>query len=857
MRKKQSKKVRLSEFVIPSHYKIHLTPDLENFTFMGTEEISIDIQKPSKKITLHSAEIEILSAEFIQKQKNFSAKVSYQDSEEAATLTLVSTVKGSGVLKLKFAGILNDKMRGFYRSRYEHAGKTYHMGVTQFESTDARRAFPCFDEPSQKAIFDLSLTVPSDRTVISNTIETEIAEHEGGFKTVKFAPSPKMSSYLLAFIVGHFEHIERKTKSGVLVRIYVTPGKKFQAEFALTAAVGCIEFYEDYFKIPYPLPTIDLVAIPDFAAGAMENWGAVTYRETALLVDPENTSAANKQWVALVIAHELAHQWFGNLVTMEWWTHLWLNEGFASYMEYVAVDHLFPKWKVWNQFVFIEHAKGLALDGLANTHPIEVKVQHPAEISEIFDAVSYSKGAAIIRMLAEFLGEEIFKKGLRAYLTKHKYGNASTGDLWKSLEKASGKPVGNIMKNWTGKAGYPLLSFESVGKSLKATQERFFSSGHIKNKDKVLWLTPFSIITESGSSPKFSLLEGKMLKIDSPKKGEWFKANFGETSFLRVKYSASNLKLLEKPISEKSGKLTESDRYGIIRDAFALCEAGQIPTSEVLKLALSYKKDDSFAVWLEIVAQILRLGSLLSGESYFEEFRAYSRGLLSEIIKKVAWEKIENETHEQTLLRSTALYAAGKSGDQSTIKRAQEIFTESKTSGKKIESDLRGVVYNLVAENGGKPEYQEFMHMYEKASLQEEKDRILRALCSFRDVGLLTQTLAFTFSKMVKDQDSFRGVALIFSNPIGRELVWNYLRDHWVDIVVRYSGGHLFVRFVSPLSDFKTYEKAQEVKDFFSKNPTAGVTRTVAQVVEQINSNAAWLARDSDKIKTFLASQSR
>ena len=278
------------------------------------------------------------------------------------------------------------------------------------------------------------------------------------FKTVRFTPSPEMSSYLLAFIVGHFEYIEKKTKEGVLVRVFVTPGKLKQAEFALDVAARTISFYSNYFGIPYPLPVLDLIAIPDFAAGAMENWGAVTYRETAVLVDPLETSTHNKQWVALVIAHELAHQWFGNLVTMEWWTHLWLNEGFASYMEYVAIDKLFPKWKVWTQFIFIEQGRGLSLDGLKNSHAIEIDVNHPAEISEIFDAVSYSKGASVIRMLAEYLGENNFRKGLKHYLEKHAYKNASTNDLWDAFEKVSDKPVKRIMTNWTRK---PRISFNN------------------------------------------------------------------------------------------------------------------------------------------------------------------------------------------------------------------------------------------------------------------------------------------------------------------------------------------------------------------------------------------------------------
>ena len=370
--------VRLSKDIIPTEYEIELKPDLENFTFEGVETIHLDILKKTKVLTLHSKEIEIATAElYIDNAKTF-AKISYNEKKETASFTFPKFIPtGNNKLTLVFKGVLNDKMRGFYRSRFQINGKEQHMATTQFEATDARRAFPCFDEPAQKAVFHVSLIIPKGRTAISNTLPVSVAEHEGGYDIVKFSPTPKMSTYLLAFIVGDFEFIESKTKRGVRIRVYTTPGKKHQADFALSCAVKTLEFYEDYFAIKYPLLVLDLIAIPDFQSGAMENWGAITYRESALLVDEEHSSISNKQWVALVIAHELAHQWFGNLVTMEWWTHLWLNEGFASYIEYLAVDKLFPKWDIWTQFSTNELGSALRLDALVSTHPIEIPVHPP------------------------------------------------------------------------------------------------------------------------------------------------------------------------------------------------------------------------------------------------------------------------------------------------------------------------------------------------------------------------------------------------------------------------------------------------------------------------------------------------
>ncbi|MEK7573021.1 MAG: M1 family metallopeptidase [Patescibacteria group bacterium] len=851
--KKKATNVRLEKHVIPQRYSIHLAPDLDNFIFDGEEEIVLEITKEINSMILHCAEIEILKAEFIRGRKVLPAKVSYDPKMETVRFDFAQNLsEGNGVLKISFKGILNDKMRGFYRSKYELDGKTHHMAVTQFESTDARRAFPCFDEPAHKAIFDVSLKIPSDRTAISNTIEETVLEHEGGYKIVKFVPSPKMSSYLLAFIVGHFEYIERKTEEGVLVRVFVTPGKKKQAEFALDVAVKTLSFYSKYFKIPYPLPVLDMIAIPDFAAGAMENWGAVTYRETAILVDPEHTSTHNKQWVALVIAHELAHQWFGNLVTMEWWTHLWLNEGFASYIEYLAVDNIFPKWNVWTQFVFMDHSRALLLDGLLNTHAVEVPVNHPAEISEIFDAVSYSKGATIIRMLAEYLGEKDFRDGLSHYLKKHSYSNASTTDLWDALSKVSGKPVGKIMENWIRKPGYPLIKLNIKNKKLKISQERFFSSPLIKQRDKTLWMAPVSLISSEKKEPEYYLLENQK-KIINLKKSGWMKINSGEKSFFRVSYPSSLLKTLENPIRKKV--LSEEDRFGIVRDAFALSQAGKISTADFLRTASFYEKDDSYIVWMEIASDLLQLSKLLYGQKYYPAFNKYMAEILKNIVKKVGWNKKSNEPYSFTLLRSIVIYAMGATEDRKTIDKAIKVFDKT-LKGAKVDPDLRAVSYRLIAENGGEKDYTRLEEIYKETSFQEEKDRVLRALCSFKDEKLLMKALRLSMSKDARSQDLLKAISAVWANPWGRYVAWDFLKSQWKEIAKRFEGGHLFARFIQPAENFVTEKDAKDVEEFFKKNPALGIERTIAQALEQIRSNAIWLKRDGEKIAKFLKERS-
>jgi puromycin-sensitive aminopeptidase len=841
MKLKPKTSIRLPNYVVPKRYLITLFPDLQKFTFSGEEEIILELKESVKEIILHAIELKITSAEIIKPKKIRSAKITYDEKSETAMIAFDKIIsKGEVKLKLTFTGILNDKMRGFYRSKYLHDGKNQHMAVTQFESTDARRAFPSFDEPAKKAIFDVRLVIPEDHVAISNTVETKISEHSAGYNMVTFEPTPKMSTYLLAFIVGRFEHIEAKTKMGKRVRVFITPGKKLQAKFALETAVKVLEFYEDYFDIPYPMPVLDLIAIPDFASGAMENWGAVTFRETTLLVDENLSSTINKQHIAYVIAHELAHMWFGNLVTMEWWTHLWLNEGFATYIGYLAIDNVFPEWEIWTQFVYMDHAKALELDGLKNTHSIEIEVHHPAEISEIFDTISYEKGASIIRMLATYLGKEVFRKGLHNYLQKHKYSNASTVDLWMSLEKVSGKKVKQIMENWTRKPGYPLVEIsENIGK-LKLTQTRFLSSPLSAKEisDNTLWSIPLDSF----------LFSKKSLFI--PRHKGWIKLNRGETSFIRIKYPSLLLRLLEEPITKKI--LREEDRYGLIRDAFFLAQSGHSSTVDALSLAQTFEKENSFIVWAEIASNLRTIDNLIFGQPFHDDYKAFCRKVFKSIARRVGWSKDPRESHSRTLLRSVALSIHGSSGDKDTLAKAREIFKEIYSGKSEIDSDLRGVVYNLVAENGENEEYMKLKELYEKTSLQEEKDRFFRALCSFKDVNLLTKTLDLAFSEQMRAQDRFKAISFIWANPAGQDLAWEYVKKNWASITKTFVGGHLYSRFIKPAVYFTDSKKALEIEDFFKKNPSIGLERTIAQVTEQIRANDLWLKRDKKSINYFL-----
>ena len=828
--------VRLSKNVVPIEYDLQLQPDLENFTFEGIEIIKLSVLKATKTFTLHSKGLEIETVEIATGGEKIFAKISYNEQNETATFLFPKIIPaGRKKLTLVFRGILNDKMRGFYRSCYFVDGKKCHMATTQFEATDARRAFPCFDEPAHKAVFHISLIVPKGKTSISNTLPISIQEHSAGYEIVKFAPTPKMSTYLLAFIVGDFEFLEKKSNRGVLVRVYTTPGKKHQAKFALDVTVQVLEFYEKYFNIPYPLNTLDMIAIPDFTSLAMENWGAITFREVGLLVDEIHTSVSTKELVAEVIAHELAHQWFGNLVTMEWWTHLWLNEGFASYIPYLAIDKLFPQWNIWERFTTDTLGIALRLDALKNTHPVEIEVHHPSEIGEIFDAVSYSKGASIIRMLANYLGEKDFRDGLRYYLKKHSYKNTETVHLWQAFAKVSKKPVAQMMKNWTSQPGYPVVKALMINKKINFSQNRFFASplSAKRAEDKM---------HSTGSAPT----EWKIPIIFKKNK-----VNFGETGFFRTAYSKDLLEKLREPIKNK--KLSAPDRLGVIRDLFALAEAGIISTTEALEFVSSYKNETNYTVWVELATGLARLEQILHKNlrlsTLLEKFIC---DLFSPLAENLGWNKKEGELHTDILLRSLAISRAGRSGDKKIITEAKKRFNKLQRGGH-INPDIRGAIYTVVASSGGIKEYKILIKKYKKETLHEEKNRIGDALGDFKNPKILEMACVFSISKDVRPQDTVGIISAVGLNASGRDIWWNFIRKNWKMLVSRYGdGGHTLSRLIKAIGGSAEEKHLKSFKKFFTTHPAPGAKRSVEQVLERLEGNVAWLKRDQKIIEKFL-----
>ncbi|MCH7786215.1 MAG: M1 family metallopeptidase, partial [Chloroflexi bacterium] len=774
----ESNAVMLPASVRPVRYRLTLEPNLSDFTFRGEESVDIEVLDPTSKVVLNSAEIAVQSCRLTLADGSTLTpqSISLDESEETVTFEFDSTIPtGAARLDIEFTGELNDRLHGFYRSAYVDAdGNERYMAATQFESTDARRAFPCWDEPALKATFDVTLKIPADLVAISNMPIVSETEEQAGVKVVHFAESPIMSTYLLVFIVGDLKAVEQEADGGTLIRIWAVRGKEEQGRFALETSVRLLTYFNEYFGIPFPLPKLDHLAIPDFAAGAMENWGAITYRETTLLVDPENSSAVTKQLVAAVISHEMAHMWFGDLVTMAWWNDLWLNESFASWMGDKAIDNLFPEWEMWTQFLTADTNTALSLDGLKSSHPIEQEVNNPAEIGELFDAISYSKGGSILRMLETFLGADAFQRGLHQYLTSHEYANARTEDLWNALADASGQPVATIMDTWVKQVGYPVLDVQvdrqDDGIDVSFSQSRFVYEDIVgeQEPDDSLWQVPVSVRTASDAEPVSTLMDESQAstRLTPASTDEWIKVNPLQTGFYRVKYSSDELARLTSPIRDLT--LPTNDRLGIQNDAYALAKAGHIPATDFLKLAEAYKNETDASVCSDLASNLGGMDRLLWDTPYYAKFQEYALSIFQPIGRRIGWDAGPDEGHLDALLRSTVLAQLGSYEDKATLNEASRRFEWYADDPAKVRPDIRGLVFTLAAKRGSGSTYETMWDIERKAASQEEKVRLLIALTQFDQPGLLRETLEKSLSDDVRAQDTITMITWSAATRIGR-----------------------------------------------------------------------------------------
>lgn len=843
---------RLFESFVPKNYQLELELDPEGRKFRGSVVITgRKTGRPSRRLTFHQKDLKILGASAVRHDKragNEEIKIDRINTHKAYDEVRLHSPSllypGDYTVTIHFSGKITDPMNGLYPCYFTHEGTDKILLATQFESHHAREVFPCIDEPEAKATFDLTLITPdSSETVLANTpaISQETVPADTG-KQVKttFETTPVMSTYLLAFAYGEVGFTEAQTTRGTTVRVYATPDNVGFTDFALKTAVGCLEFYEEYFDIPYPLEKCDMIALPDFASGAMENWGLITYREQTLLVDPKNTSLHTKQYVAMVVAHELAHQWFGNLVTMRWWTDLWLNEGFASWIEYLAVDHLFPDWDMWTQFIATEQQAALKLDALENTHPIEVPIKHPDEIRSIFDAISYSKGASVIHMLYGYLGAEDFRDGLRHYLKEHAYQNTSTVDLWSALEKASKKPVKKFMHAWTTLPGFPIISVVPEKSDVRISQERFYMQKPAET-DGSHW--PVPLLTEMGGPERLDI-SSRLIHTDHVKK-----LNMGQSGFYRTDYAPT----LTEALAETVADMQPLDRLGLLADVFETVKAGYSSAVEAVKLLERYEQEDNAAVWDIIASNIGEMRRILDSDELREALKPLIIRLTAKQLKRLGFAEKKTDTHFDKLLRPTILGLAASADEPSVLAWCQDSFKSAK-SPEAVHADLRSVVFNTAARHGDKKTFDKLLRWHHASTNSEDRVTLAAALTGFEQPELTDQALALIPTKAVRRQDAMYWLAYSFMNRHAKRAAWEWMQSHWAWLTKELGSDLSFYRApIYAARSFSSSEFIAEYDAFWKDKSTPALERSIKQGREMLDWQSAWRERDLQALLAHLA----
>jgi tricorn protease interacting factor F2/3 len=819
----------------PLNYKLTFEPDLKKFTFDGLESISINCKKSVNIITMNCAELKIKSCIVKSGQKIIESTPKINEKKEELQIKLGEKIRGLCTVDLEFEGILNDRLLGFYRSKYQQNGKTKYLATTQFEAADARRAFPCWDEPEAKATFEISIITDNKFTAISN-MPIKTKKKTGNKTTYNFQKTPLVSTYLIYLGVGEFEYLTGKAGK-IQIRVVTTKGNTSKGKFSLELGKKLLTSYEKYFGIKFPLPKLDLIAVPDFAAGAMENWGAITFRETILLYDPKTSSTRTKQFIAEVISHEIAHMWFGNLVTMKWWNDLWLNESFATFMATKFVDKFYPEWDLWNQFVEDAMNVAMGLDSLKTTHPIDVKVNSPAEIREIFDAISYDKGGCVLRMLENYVGEPNFQKGLKKYLSDFKYKNAKGQDLWDAIGKASGMPVTAMINTWLKQPGFPLVEINQDGNNLKIKQKRYLLESN-KKFSKGLWSIPLSLGLEKETSK--TLFSKKSMSVKLPKNTIGFVANYGRKGFYRVKYDEGILLDLKMLVDQK--RIPTIDRWAIQNDLFSLCVSGDEQVRNYLDFSDAYFDEDSYLASVNVAHNLASLYFRAFDEKFIEEIRSYAINYFRKILSNLGWEPQKSDKHTDALLRTFTIAVLGKMNDDSVTDEAIRKYQKFLKSPSSLSPDLIETICSIAAWNGNSKTFAELKKLYTNAKTMEEKLRFLGAMCGFQDKKLLVKTLNFSQTPEVRSQNMQLPIMKVAGNPYGEKVLWPWLKKNWKNINKKVGHGNpLFNRIVASIAGVADDSMENEIKLFFKNNPTPGTERTQSQTLERIRINSKFL----------------
>lgn len=864
----QESPYRLSENVSPSKYELEFVPDAEKGKFSGQEDIEMQVKKACTSIVMNAVDLMPSSAQILsEKNSAMPLQVKLDKSlERVSFLSAKPIAPGKYHLKCSFDGTLNDKLVGFYRSTFkDKQGKPHYLAVTQLESTDARRMFPCFDEPAFKSVFKIKAKIPKNQTAISNApVEKESIDEASSKKIVEFEETPRMSSYLLALLIGEFKSTELLESEGVPIKVWsVEPHDQTLGIYARDNAAKLLKYLNAYFGINYPWKKLDLIAIPDFQAGAMENPGAITFREKFLLLDEKKSSLSTRQDTVSIIAHEMAHLWFGDLVTMKWWDDIWLNEAFATWMAKKATDAVHPEWDAMSEF-YGNRLKAFFTDSLHATRSIQSPVIKPEDAEQMFDEITYVKGASVLRMLEHYLGANVFQNGVTAYLKEHAFGNATTNDLWSALQKSSAKPVKQIMDTWCKQPGYPLIQVKTddAGK-LKVDQSRFFLDGG--RSELQTWIVPmglreldtdgrknsseavksfYELLSHAGAAIALSTGNNNSDKS----KPACVSANASGNGFYRIDYPAAISKLLAK---KYLGSMTDGERLCFLSDHAALAIAGRIPVQNYLDLLKDYKSETNYAVLGALIDYMQQIHRFVD-PAVEQSFAKMVRFVLNDEYKLLGWEPKVDEPVPARLARARVFEALGTFGqDADVIGKARKQFADYLQNPASANPELLDAITHVVAYNGTNKDFEAMKKLWQTAKTPEQEHRNLYALALFRNEALVRATLELMLSKEVRSQDAPKIIGELFANDAANTATWNFVKSHWAQIKKQFAP-HMLAKLSEGPASLTSPAVYADVKAFFSVNKVSGGASSIARMLEKLRINVQFNQRCGKELNAWL-----
>lgn len=832
---------RLIDQFVPDHYDISLTLDRVGRAFHGCVTVQGILQKGSLELILHTKELTISSVTLDGKHADFKT-----NDHDELHITQNGLTAGHHTTVIAYSGNITDAMHGLYPCYYQHDGIKKELLATQFESHHAREVFPCIDEPEAKATFDVTLTTEQAITVLGN-MPTKWQRIENELLVTSFETSPKMSTYLLAWVTGEMHAKSATTNRGIDVNIWATPAQPAASlDFALDIAVRAIEFYENYFGTEYPLPKSDHVALPDFSSGAMENWGLITYREVALLADPATSSISSRQYIASVIVHELAHQWFGNLVTMKWWNNLWLNESFATLMQYIAVDGIEPDWNVWLDFTQEESIMALRRDSIDGVQSVQTEVHHPDEIGTLFDgAIVYAKGARLLHMLQHFVGDDVFQAGLKQYFKDFAYKNTEGDDLWNAIAKASGKDIRNLMNTWISQPGYPVVHVSQAGEQVTLTQEQFFASPH--EPSKRLWPIP---LNSSCSEMPVIFSAEKQTVVRHHRTP--LQLNVGGSAHFITHYDTE---LLGRLIDEvKTGSLDIVDRLQLLHEVTLLARGGVIPSVELLHLIDAYQNESTQQVWSIMSLVLAELRKFTEDNKDSEtKLRHYCSHLARKQYERLGWDAKKDETEDDTKLRSIILGLMIYGEDSDAVSTAKQLYANNKL--KDLNGELRPLIISTAVRYGDESIVDDLLKVYGSSQSGELRDDITYGVTSTKSnlkINILLEHIKDP--TIVRPQDAARWFVYLIRGHESREKAWLWIRGNWQWVIDTFSGDKSYDAYPRySAGALSTKKQLDEYKDFFlAKKSIVALTRSIEMGISEIEGRVGLIEKDGPAVRMAL-----